>query len=515
MRRPRVKLITLPWELEVPTLGLASLAAVTPDRFDIAIVDLLRERLDLDEPVDLVGISASTPRINAAYVLADLYRGKGVKVVIGGRHASALPNEALVHADAVVVGEGEPGWAKICDQFLSDPSKIGGIYREPAPDLATLPQPRIDLLRFERYGRWYYPVTASRGCPEACNFCFAKKMTAGWRTFPIAHVLEQVRRRPQSVRAMYFVDDNLPADADFARELLTALRKWRVPFGMQARFKFTFDSNNLGLAADAGCTLVSSGYESVDQQTLDRVGKRAHADEYLAGITRLFGAGIVPSGNFMFGFDTHTPAVFADMLDFLDRSDLLHISLTAEIPFPGTATWRRYRKEGRLLTEDYAEYVGKDHVVVQPLQMTPAQCRDGIRWLATRFWSVPRATRRLQKALGNPRMVSHLSALERTGMLVGLNAFQVWQWHYRMVPSLQWLCQRLVSVNKYCYFQDMLRRSNFTAVDPPRALDGEDPVLSGPFARAQGWKATAHADHVATTRVRTPYVDPLAGADSA
>lgn len=463
--RLRLKLITLPWELEVPTLSLASLAAVTPDRFDIAIVDLLRERLDLDEPVDLVGISASTPRIKAAYALADLYRARGVKVVLGGHHATALPYEALGHADAVVRGEGEASWRAICDQMLSNPDKVGGIYAEPAPDLASLPQPRVDLMKIERYGAFYYPVIASRGCPEACSFCFAKRMTAGYRTYPIAHVLEQVRRRPKFVRALYFVDDNLPADPDHSRELFRQLARWKVPFGMQARHEFSADEDNLQLAKAAGCVLISSGYESVNQSSLDKVGKRAEALGYKQAIANIFKAGILPSGNWMFGFDWDTPDTFERTLAFMDDTDLMHASLTCEIPFPGTQAWKRYDKEGRLLSYDYDRYRGKDHVVVRPKQMSATQLQEGIRWLAKQFYAPTRALARARRAYANPRLDGFGQGLLKATAFAALQGFQVWQWHYRMVPSLYWLYLRLIGVNKYRYFRDYLRGSNFWATD--------------------------------------------------
>jgi radical SAM superfamily enzyme YgiQ (UPF0313 family) len=491
--KPRVKLITLPWELEVPTLSLASLAAVTPARFDITLVDLLRERLFLDEPVDLVGISASTPRIKAAYALADIYRARGTRVVLGGHHATAMPEEALQHADAVVCGEGETSWKRICEEFLVNPSRVSGIYRDPAPDLSTLPQPRIDLMRIERYGRYYYPVIASRGCPEACSFCFSKRMTTGFRTYPIAHVIEQIRRRPAFVRGVYFVDDNLPADVDYARELFKELRRYRVPFGMQARHEFTRNPDDLRLAQEAGCLLISSGYESVNQMSLDGTGKRASAQEYRDVARAIFEAGIVPSGNWMFGFDWDTPEVFPRTLEVLDQSDLLHCSFTAEIPFPGTNAFRRYQREGRILTEDYERYVGKDSVVVRPKQMTPEQLREGIRWLARQYYSPRRATQRALRALRNERLLNFGPRALRAPALLGLNYFQVWQWHYRMVPSLQWLYQRLVSVNKYRYFQDSLRRTNFWSRDPERAADVYDlppPRFSSqsPFLHASGLK---------------------------
>lgn len=486
MRRYRLKLITVPWELEVPTLALASLAAVTPEPFDIAIVDLLREQLFFDEPTDLVGISASTPTITAAYALADLYRARGVKVVMGGHHVTAMPEEALQHADAVVCGEGEVSWMRLCEDFLVEPSRVQGIYRDDAPDLSTLPPPRTDLMRMERYGAFYFPIIASRGCPERCGFCFAKRMTRGYRTYPIAHVLEQIRRRPKWVRALYFVDDNLPADPDWSRELFTALAKEGVPFGMQARYEFSRDPDALQLARKAGCALISSGYESVNQSSLDRQGKSASASDYRAVIAQIFQTGIMPSGNWMFGFDQDTPDTFARTLEFLDSTDLLHNSFTTEIPFPGTAAFQKYRAEGRLLTERYEEYVGKDHVVVRPRQMTPEQLRDGVRWLAREYYSPRRAAKRAVKAFHNPKLHSFGPALLKAPALFGLGAFQVWQWHYRMVPGLQRVYQQLLQVHRHRYVFDRLRPTNFRALPTPAAWSL--PSGGGTFHGVQGFK---------------------------
>lgn len=488
MSKKRLKLITLPWELEVPTLGLASLAAVTPPQFDVAIVDLLRERLHFDEPTDLVGITASTVRIKAAYALADLYRAKGVKVVLGGHHASAMPDEAMQHADAVVVGEGETSWMRICEDFLVSPSKVGGIYRDPAPDLSTLPQPRIDLLKIERYGAWYYPLVASRGCPEACSFCFAKRMTLGYRTYPISHVLEQARRRPEWVKGAYFVDDNLTADPDYARELFRALRRFDMKFGMQSRHEFSQSGADLELARNAGCILVSSGYESINQDTLDGTGKRSTTDAHRETAAAQWRAGIIPSGNWMFGFDWDDPDTFRRTLEFLDSTDLMHCSFTTEIPFPGTAAWKKYRAEGRLVTEDYDEFVGKDHVVVRPRQMTPEQLRDGVRWLAMQYYSPRRGTARALRAAKNSKLVN--LGLVQIPALLGLQAFQLWQWHYRMVPSLQWLYQRMLTANKHLYFRDLLRGTNHWSSTHPAAGGPSDAELglSGPFIDTQGHK---------------------------
>ncbi len=506
LRRRRLKLITLPWELEVPTLSLASLAAVTPAQFDIAIVDLLRERLFFDEDVDLVGITASTPRINAAYALADRYRARGVKVVIGGHHATALPEEALEHADAVVCGEGESAWQRICEDLLGNPSRVGGIYREPAPDPTTLPQPRIDLMKIERYNPYTFPVIASRGCPEACSFCFAKRMTNGYRTYPIAHVIEQVRRRPAFVKSMYFVDDNLAGDLDYTRELFRELAKYKVPFVMQVRHEFSADPENLRMARAAGCVAISSGYESINQATLANVGKRALAEQYGAQIDAIFDEGILPSGNWVFGFDWDTPSIFEETLDFILGSKLLHCAITSEIPFPGTPSFRRYEREGRIASRNYDDYTGGDGVVVRPKQMTTAQLRDGIRWLALQYYSPRRALERARWALANPRIGGLGSSALRAASLYFLNFFQTWQYQYRMRPGLHWLYRRIESVNKHRFLGDHVRRTNFGVRSWERADDhlrvGPPSFdTSSPFLRSGGVKA-ARTQPLVPSRMR-------------
>ena len=462
--------------------------------------------------MDLVGITASTARIKAAYALADLYRAKGVKVVLGGHHVTALPDEALKHADAVVCGEGETAWARLCDEFLISPSRVCGIYRDSPPDLCTLPQPRVDLMHIERYGSFYYPIIASRGCPEVCTFCFAKRMTVGYRTYPISHVIEQVKRRPKWVNALYFVDDNLPADPDHSRELFRELAKLKVPFGMQARNEFSRDVERLQQAREAGCTLISSGYESVSQKTLDHTGKRAASGDYREAIHNIYEAGILPSGNWMFGFDWDTPDTFRETLDFLDSSELLHCSFTTEIPFPGTPIWNRYDKERRLVSYDYDDYVGKGHVVVQPKQMTARQLHDGIRWLARQYYSPKRAILRSKRALSNPKLLNFGPSALRTPALVFLNAYQVYQWHYRMVPSFNWLYERFASVNKYQYFTDFLRRSNYWAKHHPTAELPEAATqgfsTQSPFLHAAGFKDRRNrplaVEHRHTTRAAAP-----------
>jgi len=228
------------------------------------------------------------------------------------------------------------------------------------------------------------------------------------------------------------------------------------------------------------------GYESVNQSSLDRQGKRAAAGDYREVIKEIFAAGIIPSGNWMFGFDQDMPDTFARTLAFLDETDLMHCSFTTEIPFPGTAAWRKYKKEGRLLTEDYDDYVGKDHVVVRPKEMTPQQLQDGIRWLARKFYSVPRAGKRLAKAFANPKLHALGPAILKGPALAGLNVFQVWQWHYRMFPPLQAFYRRLLTVYRHRYVMDHVRKTNFRELPAQPAWTA--PKEGGSFFTSQGYQ---------------------------
>ena len=316
-------------------------------------------------------------------------------------------------------------------------------------------------MKIERYQPYYYPIIATRGCPESCSFCFAKRVTSGFRTHPIRYVIEQVRRRPSWVKGMYFVDDNLAGDLDYAHELFAELAKYRVPFGMQVRHEFSKDPRNLHLAREAGCMLVSSGYESVNQSSLDRTGKRATATGYKEIIGNIQRAGMIASGNWMFGFDWDTPEIFEETWEFLRESEIIHSSFTVEIPFPGTPGYRRYEREGRLISTDYDDYIGKDHVVHRPKNMSAEQLRDGIRWLTLKYYSLSHRTRLMRAAMQNRAFLSEYDSATRTAAIAFLNYYQVWLWRSRMMPSLRNLYARLMPYNGWRYVSDVFRGTNF------------------------------------------------------
>ncbi len=178
--------------------------------------------LDLDREVDLVGIEVYVTSARRAFALADRYRARGTFVVLGGLHVTALPDEALRHADAIVVGPAEEAWPRLlADLRAGRPQRV---YRSRARTLAGLPPVRRDLVRRELY---LVPnsIVVSRGCPHACAFCYKDGFFAGGRSFYVQAVdeaLAEIERLPG--RHLYFLDDHLLGNVPFAAALFDGMR---------------------------------------------------------------------------------------------------------------------------------------------------------------------------------------------------------------------------------------------------------------------------------------------------
>ncbi len=369
------------------------IAALTPAGYDVRHTDEIVSPVRFDEPADLIGITAPTPSALHAYALARQFRRRHRPVVIGGPHATALPEEALEHADAVVVGEAEDTWPRV----LADAARgaLGGIYQSSAAtDLVGMPAPRWDLIQGRPYGR---SVTiATRGCPHACDYCTIPLLygRGQMRYRPVVEVAAEVAQAP--TRAVVFWDDNLGANPGYAKELLqviTPLGKW---WTSQCTMAATRDDELLEMAARSGCKALFLGLESLSQESLEGVNK-GHNRIAQAGhaIARLHRHGIAAHLGIMFGFDGDDRSIFERTVAFLERTCVDVATVSMVIPMPGTPLFKRLDAEGRILTRDWSRYDGKKHCVFRPAHMTPAELVAGTEWVARRFYSPKSIVRRL------------------------------------------------------------------------------------------------------------------------
>lgn len=368
-------------------LSLPLLASLTPEDFELKIIDENIEKISYEE-TDAVGISVMTPLANRAYKIADNYRRKDVKVILGGIHPSILPNEAVKHADSVIIGEVEGIWSNVMDDLRKN--NLKKIYKvESRPDILNLPFLRRNLLKKEKYF-FSNLVQTSRGCPFGCDFCSVSKFNGRKvRHRSIESVIEEIkeiRNTKLLKKIILFADDNIVGDFSYAEELFKKLTSLNIEWGSQCSLKIAKNENLLKLAAESGCKALFIGFESLNQTALNEVHKSYNTREYKELIKKIHDYGIMIEGAFIFGFDSDKKDVFNKTVDFCYENDLEFAQFTILTPFPDTELFNRLQEEKRILTYNWNLYDAA-HVVFKPRNMSPEELRNGLMTSYENFYS--------------------------------------------------------------------------------------------------------------------------------
>lgn len=385
----------------LPSLGLLTVAGLTPDDIDIEYLEF--DQLPEDEALerfDLVGISSFTARIEAAYSLADTYRAMGVPVVLGGLHVSLMPDEAAEHADSIVVNGAEGAWPQLIEDFRSGTLKPryqglrSGVFK---PE--NYSAPRFELLRGREYNR--VTVQTSRGCPIDCEFCAASlRITSSFQQKPVELVVDELRAVSTIVDTPFveFADDNTFVNRKWGKDLLRAIRPLNLRWFTETDISVAKDAEQLDLMREAGCRQILIGLESATSESLDGLDphnwKARKFDSYLTAIDKIQSRGISVNGCFVLGLDTHTPQTFEVIRDFIQQSNLLEAQITVLTPFPGTPLYHRLHREGRLLKERYWDRCTLFDVNFQPKNMSVKELEAGLRWLFGEVYNAKEFARR-------------------------------------------------------------------------------------------------------------------------
>jgi len=379
--------------IQFPQLTMPLIAALTPSQHTVSHTDEIVEPVPFDVPADLVAITAPTPSAPHAYSLAREFRRRGIPVVIGGPHATALPDEAARYADAVAVGEAEDTWPRILDDARRGMFEPVYVSTRQA-SLAGMPAPRWDLIRGRRYGK---SVTiATRGYPHTCDYCSIPLLygPGTLRYRPIDDVVREIATSPTP--AVVFWDDNIGANPRYAKELfqaLTPLKKW---WTSQCTANAARDDEFIALAARSGCKALFLGFESISQESLQLTNKgHNRVADYRRVIATMHRHGIAVHLGIMFGFDQDDVGIFRRTADFLDETCVDVATVSMVVPMPGTPTFRRLNADGRILTTDWSKYDGKKHCVFEPARMSPRELEAGTEWVARRFYSTRSIVARL------------------------------------------------------------------------------------------------------------------------
>ncbi|MBI5868090.1 MAG: B12-binding domain-containing radical SAM protein [candidate division Zixibacteria bacterium] len=389
----------------LPSLSLLTLAALTPDNFDLEYKEIadLRQETTLPDDYDLVAISTYSAQVDEAYALADHYRAKKVPVVMGGTHVSALPNEAGRHCTSVLIGEGEPLWPLMLDDFQK--GTVKPVYSQTPPgsyDLATAPLPRFDLLDPDKYNR--ITVQTSRGCPHRCDFCASSiLLTDQYKLKPIAKVMAELDAIGQIWDKPFieFADDNSFVHYDHYKSLLRGMIGRGLRWFTEADINVAKDDELLGLMRDSGCQQVLIGLESPRKDSLDGIELNANwkmkqRDRYLEAIEKIQSYGITVNGCFILGLDGDTQSVFEEVYEFVLESALYEVQITFLTAFPGTPLHDRLTREQRVIKRDAWELCTLFDINFTPKDMTIQELQEGFLWLAKTLYSddVTKARRR-------------------------------------------------------------------------------------------------------------------------
>jgi len=359
---------------------LLQIAAVTPRKHLINLVDERFEKINFDEECNLVVITTSTGFAMRAYEIADEFRRRGKKVVLGGYHPTMMPNEAKQHADSVLVGEVELTWPQLLKDFENDCLKPFYKQIEPIPP-EKFPEARRDIIY--KYRRPFARIQATRGCPIGCEFCRVPAFEGrALRKRPIENVVEEVKSVSQKI--IFFIDGSLTLDPEYTKALFRELR------GSHKRFLccgntdvLAEDDELLFLAKKAGVVAWYVGFESLSQKIIDDIGKKTNiVEKYHNVVKKIHRYKMAVSGSFILGFDN-------DNLDIIDKTynalydlelDLAEINTLT--PYPGTPLFERLDKSGRIISKNWFHYrEGQTGTIppFQPLDMSAEELQIEIR----------------------------------------------------------------------------------------------------------------------------------------
>lgn len=393
-----------------PPLGLATLAAYLDDGDDASIVDEHVETLDCSDAPDLVAIETYVTSARRAYEIADIYRARGSYVVMGGLHVTALPDEALAHADTIVTGPAEEAWPRFLADFRA--RRAARVYRSSKRTLAGAPSPRRDLINRRNY---LAPnsMVVSRGCPHSCDFCYKSSFYAGGPSFYTCNpeaALTEIEAMPG--RHLFFLDDNIFADPPFAAALFAGMRGMGRVWQGAATVQSILNSGLLDAAVACGMRSLFVGFESLSQDGMLRHGKRHNnVGDYSRAIRALHERGVMINGSFIFGLDSDDENVFDTTTDWAVANGIETSTFHILTPYPGTPLFERLSSQERILHRNWEHYDTR-HAVFKHPSMSRETIEKGYWRSYKRFYNWPNI---LKSAAAEPSLLRAARHVAYTG----------------------------------------------------------------------------------------------------
>lgn len=379
----------------LPTLYARKIAAMTPDKHNVKVVNERNSVIDFSKKYDLVNINYTTSTADRAYEIADEFRKKGVTVVLSGIHASLMPDEAKEHADSILLGWGELNWLDLLNDFEKNMLKPIYVHKNYDKNMRIHPL-NIKLPAFVISGA----IEAIRGCPYKCDFCPESNITDGSQFYkrPVDEVIKEIKNLPQKFFTFY--DASMTIDPEYTKELFRNMIGLKKKFSCNGNVDvLSNDIEFVKLSKKAGCTSWLIGFESFSEHALNSVNKLTNkVEEYRKAVENIHNNNMIAVGDFMFGFDTDTKDVFDDTLTEIKKLGVDAADFCILTPFPGTPLYNKLEKEKRILIKDWSQYNLKNPVF-KPKNMTPEELLIGVRKMYYEYYSIPNNIIRIFKSM--------------------------------------------------------------------------------------------------------------------
>ena len=378
-------------------MTLTVLASLVPEDLgaEIEMYDEGVERVPLRKiRADIVGLTGITGAVRRTYAYADWFRGRGSYVVIGGVHATLMPEEAALHADTLITGQALETWPR----FLRD-------WSDGRPEPRYSPGERTDFSRFKTPARQtmklkpFITVNSTQavfGCPNSCEFCVTPVVCRKYEARPIPQVIADIATMRGSF--FTFVDPSPIENVRYATDLYRAIIPLKKIWTGLVTTRLVRHQELMDVMAASGCQGLLIGFESLSQNANDNVQKEFNrVDDYYRLTAELHERGIAVMGCFVHGLDGDDAGCFDRTLDFVERASIDLPRFTVATPFPGTPYFRRLKADGRILTENWSLYDAQ-HVVFRPLKMTIRELEEGHHRIWREAYRYPRIIGRLARS---------------------------------------------------------------------------------------------------------------------
>uniref|UniRef100_Q3AUD1 Elongator protein 3/MiaB/NifB n=1 Tax=Chlorobium chlorochromatii (strain CaD3) TaxID=340177 RepID=Q3AUD1_CHLCH len=361
-------------------MAIGVLVSITPPQHHLEIIDEhFGDEINYDGKYDLVGITSRTIDATRAYEIADTFRAKGKKVILGGLHVSFNKEEARAHADCIVCGEAENLWSTLLDDAANNALKPDYDSKDFPSVTEIVPIDYAKIAKVSKRekvdGTKSIPIYITRGCPFECSFCvtpnFTGKLYRAQKPDDLKRQIEEAKRvffkaNSKTAKPWFMLcDENLGVSKKRLWETLDLIKECDINFSVFFSINFLEDKQTVKKLVDAGCIMVLVGFESIKQSTLEAYNK-GHvnsADKFSRLIEECRQAGLNVQGNFLVNPALDSYEDMDDLAQFVSKNNIFMPIFQIITPYPGTTMYWEYKNKGLITDEDWEKYNAMNLVI--------------------------------------------------------------------------------------------------------------------------------------------------------